>query len=218
MKRWIALALVLLMSACMLPAYAAGAELTYERAVEMAQYVHQIVSGDYLAINGVPEDIQRTAREWAAGLDGQPRLVVRLDVMNAAYVVETRTMFLAEHPMVAYEAESNAMSYIMNYAVAFAAFETVVSESLYEEIAEVNSQLNCEMLYAEDAEDGTGMYLVFYEDAQPLMILSSAENGAVSLRGFFIPSQKLARCTNHGQVALWFMMNGLSMTCAEVTP
>lgn len=218
MKRVIALVLVLLMSACMLPAHAAGAELTYERAVEMAAYMRRIASGDYLAINGVPEELQRTAREWSAGIDGQPRMVVKLDVMESALILETRAGFIAEHPMVLYEAESTAMSYILNYAMLYAAMETVVAESAYEEITEVNSQLNCEMLYAEEAEDGTGMYLVFYDDAEPLLILSSAESGAVSLRAYFVPSEKLARCANHGQVALWFMMYGMPMTCSEVTP
>ena len=218
MKRLTAICLALLMCLCVLTAGADGAELTYARAVEMAQHMHAIASGDYMASNGVPESIQRRAREWAAGITGEPRLVVRLDLNEYAYIREISTTFMNEHPMVAYEAESSATSRIMISMMAYAAWESVVSESLFEEIVEVNTQLNCEMIYAEEGETGYGMYLVFYEGAAPLLILSSGENGAVSLQASFVPSERLARCRNHGQVALWLMLNGISMTAQEVLP
>ncbi len=218
MKRWTAVFLTLLLAASCCMAHADGADLTWIRAVQMTQHLREIATGDYLTINGVPEGIQRKAREWAAGIEGEPRLIVQVDVMNSAFVREERAFYITEHPMVIFEAESSAVTYIINYMMAFAAMETVVTESLMEEIAEVNSQLNCEMIYAEEAEAGTGLFLVFYEDAPPILILSLAEGGAVCLRAFFIPSARLGRCTNHGQVALWFMMNGLTMTCSEVTP
>lgn len=218
MKRLTALLMTLLLAAMCCTAHADGAELTWQRAVEMTQHLREIATGDYLTINGAPENIRRKAREWAAGMEGEPRLIVRADVMNSAYVRSDRASFLTEHPMVILETVSSSVAEIMSYMMVAAAVENVVTESEVEEIVQVNSQLNCEMIYAEEAEAGMGFFLVFYEDAPPVLILSTAENGAVSLRACFIPSTKLANCQNHGQVALWFMMNGITMTCSEVKP
>ena len=52
MKKLVFLMLILLLCAALLPAYAAGSELSWQRAVDMAQHMRQIASGDYLAING----------------------------------------------------------------------------------------------------------------------------------------------------------------------
>lgn len=218
MKRLTALICAMVLCMGLLSAQAAGADLTYDRVVEMAQHMRTIASGDYLTMNGVPEDLQRVAREWVAGIDGEPRLVVRMNLENAAYLKEIRAMFTAEHPMVAFEAESTGLSWMISYLFLYAASETVVAESAYEQIAEVNGLLNCEMLYAEEAEPGTGMYVVLYEGASPILIIASAENDAVSLFGVFVPSAKLSGCANYGQVAMWFLMNGFPMTGAQVLP
>lgn len=218
MKKLVFLMLILLLCAAMLPAYAAGSELSWQRAVDMAQHMRQIASGDYLAINGVPESLQRTARGWAAGVEGEPRMIVRLDVENAAFVRNMRAYFANEHPMVSFEAESTVMMEVVSYAMVYAAYESVVGAVEYEEILEVNGLLNCSMIYAEEAPAGTAYYLVLYEDAQPILILASAENNAVCLTGWFIPSKQLADCASSGQVSLWFLKNGMPMTCREIFP
>lgn len=220
MKRLIAMLMALVMSCGLLPVCADGADLSYERVVAMAQYMRELTLGDYLAFRGAPEHFQRTAREWAAGLDGEPRLIVKLDVSQSNIVLATGNSMINEHPMVAFEAESSAISHLITYTMFYAARESVIGEDDFMNIPRINSLLNGEMIYAEEAteaENGTGLYIAFYEDAEPLLILASAENGAVSLMAVFLPGERLARCADHGQVAMWFMMNGLAMTCSEVT-
>lgn len=218
MKRLIALLLVLVLCAGMTSASAEGAELSYDRVVQMAQHIRSMASGDYLTIRGAPEDLQKKAREWTAGIDDTPELIVRMDIDDAAYVLEYRATFKAEHPMVAYEAESNAMVDIMTYSMLYAVYESVVTEAALEDCWEINSLLNASMLYAGEGEPGSALYIVLYEDAQPIFILATAENGAVSLQGMLVPGRNLAKCTSYAQVAFWFMRYGFPMTGEEVLP
>ena len=220
MKRWMTLLLVL----AMLLAPAAGAEgrtganLSYGRIVEMAQYVRELAMGDYLDIKQVPEAMQTIAEGWAAGITDTPRLVVQLDINELSYLLETRVAFSQEPPIVSFEAESNAVVEVWQYLAYAASNAATLSEAGYEEIMTVNSHLNASMMYAEDGVEGNAMYIVLYENAAPLLYIVTAENGGVSIRGVFLPSEKLAKCKNYGQVALWLMLNGFSITCQEILP
>ena len=218
MKRAMTLLMALLLCAMLLPVQAEGAELSYERVVRMAMHMREMASGDYMTIAGAPESVQKRAREWAAGIDDTPELIVRLDIDEAALVKEYRAVFKSEHPMVGYEAESNAMSEVISYAMLYAFYESVVSESAFEEMLDVNELLKPTMLYAEEGEPGSALYIVLYEGAQPIFILVTAENGAVHMQGMFVPGREIAKCTSYVQVAFWFMRKGLPMTGAEVLP
>lgn len=218
MKRLTAILLALVLCMGLLTAYADGAELSYDRVVQMAMHMRNMAAGDYLTIKGAPESAMQLAREWSAGIDDTPELIVRMDIDDSGYVLEYRAMFKAEHPMVGYEAESNAMVDIISYSMVYAAYESVVAESAYEDCVEINGLLDAAMIFADDVEPGSALYIVLYEDAQPIFILATAENGAVSLQGLFVPSRDLAKCTSYAQVAFWFMRNGFPMTGAEVLP
>lgn len=193
-----------------------GANLSYARVVEMAEYMHQLATGDYLDIKHVPDAMQSVAEGWAAGITGTPRLVVQLDVNESSYLVETRALFSQEPPIVQLEAESTAVVEVWQYLAFAASSEAGLTESGYEEIMTVNGHINASMMYAEDGVEGNAMYIVLYENAAPMLYIVSAENGAVSIRGLFLPSPKLTKCQNYGQVALWLLMNGFSMTCEEI--
>lgn len=220
MKRMMTLLLALLLLgstfACAEDAPRTGADLSYARVVEMAEYMRELSTGDYLDIKQVPEAMQTVAEGWAAGITGTPRLVVQLDINDSSYLVETRAMFSQEPPMVLYEAESTAVVEVWQYMVFAASSEAGLTESGYEEIMTVNGHINASMMYAEVGTEGNAMYIVLYENATPILYIVNAENGAVSIRGVFLPSAKLAKCKNYGQVSMWMMLNGLSMTCREI--
>ena len=82
MKRMIALMLTLLMLFSTVPALAAGADLSYEQAAAMAQHMRDLAAGDYLMLQGATEKLVRLAREWTAGVNETPRLVVKVDIEN----------------------------------------------------------------------------------------------------------------------------------------
>lgn len=223
MKRMLSLLLVLMLlsgtAACAEDApVRTGANLSHERAVEMAQYMRELATGDYLDIKHVPEAMQTVAEGWAAGITGAPRLVVQLDINGLSYMVETRAIFSQELDVVLYEAESSSMVEVWQYLAYYAGAEAGLTESGYEEIMTVNGHLDARMMYAEEGVEGNAMYIVLYENAAPILYLVNAENGGVSIQGLFLPSAKLAKCQNYGQVALWLMMNGFSMTCQEIKP
>lgn len=219
MRKLIAIILLMTMCLTILPASAEGITVSYGRIAQMGLYMRELAAGDYMSLNGVEESVQRKAREWTAGINDAPRLVIRLDLENSPPVVSSNTIYMNEHPMVRFEAASNVVVEIISYCIAYAAMENVVAESAYEEIARVNMGLNSGMIYADaEAEDGMALYLVLYEDAQPLLILAIAENDAVSLNGWVLPSKGLSACSNYGQVLIWFMRNSFPMTGEEVRP
>jgi hypothetical protein len=193
-----------------------GADLTYDRAAAMGQYMRQLVMGDYLDIKQTPESLKTIARNWAAGITDSPRLVVQLDVENQSHVVTTRGIFSQEPPIVGFEAVSDAEVTIWQYLARSAGEESGVTGASYQEIMQVNGQINASTMYAEEGREGTGMYILLYEDAAPILLLVNAENGAVSITGLFLPSVKLQKCQNYGQVSLYLMLNGFGMSCQEI--
>ncbi|MBQ8201694.1 MAG: hypothetical protein IJZ74_08005 [Clostridia bacterium] len=217
MKRLIAIMLALLLFLGAVPAAADGADLSYAQIIRMTQHMCEMATGDYLDIQGVPEELQQTAREWAEGIGGTPRMVIRADVMNAAYMVNTRASFFVDPDVIRMEAESHALHTIVSWLTAYAAMEAAVTESTYETISEINSLINAQMIYAEEgAAYAYGLYIVLYDGAAPIVIVSFSENGAVQLSGKFLPSERLAKCANSGQVSMWLLLNGFPMTCTEV--
>lgn len=195
-----------------------GAEITYERAVKMAHYMHELAMGDYLDIKQIPDSMKNTVRDWAAGIRGEPRMIVQVNVNDASHLAEIRAVFMREPSIVSYEAQSSAIVEIWQMLAYYAGEEAALTESDFEQILTINGHLNASMLYADSGPEGNAMYIVFYEEAAPLMYLVCAENGAVSIQGMFLPSEKLAKCKNYGQVAMWLMLNGFPMTCSEVLP
>lgn len=219
MKKLMAMALAALLLLGMVSAGSAeGESVPYAQLAEMARYLRQVATSDYMTINGVPEDIQSKAREWTAGIEGDPRLIVKLDVDQSAYLMQNALLMRNEHPMVIYEAGSTAKVYLAYSMIAYASREYLVGETSYEEIIEVNSQLHCEMIFAGEYADADDMYFVFYEDAQPILLNVTCENGAVNMQALIVPSPRLKRCQSYGQVALWLMGTGMAMTCTEVLP
>lgn len=221
MKRVLSWMLAMLLVFCSIPVTAeerTGVDLSYERAAEMAVYMRDLIMGDYLDIKQSPDSLRSLAEQWAAGITDKPRLVVQLDVESQAHVVETNAFFSQEPEIVAFEAVSTMVIEIWQYLAMYAAEESGVTAASYQEIMQVNGLINAATMYAEEGKDGNGLFVVLYEDAAPILLIVSAENGAVSIRGMFLPSAKLAKCENYGQVSLYLMLNGVGMPCQEVKP
>lgn len=220
MRRCIAFLMVMLLS---IGAAAAGedrrgVDLSYARIVEMAEYMRELIAGDYLDIRQTPEADQALAQQWAAGITGNPRMVVQLDIEGQAEMVAAQAMFQWEPEMVRYEAISSAAVTIWQYMALSAAEEAGVTAASYEEILNVNGQIDAFRMYAEDGREGMAMYIVLYDQAAPIVLLVTGENGGVAIQGMFLPSPKLAKCENYGQVSLWLMLTGYGMTCREILP
>lgn len=218
-RRVAALLMLLVMMCAALPCQAAGSELEMARITQMAAYIHELATGDLLGYCGLPDSLRNLAASWARGLEGTPRLVVRMDVENAAELVINRPKFVNEHPMVGFEAESTLIGSMMAQMMYIAATQSAVAGADSEEVVLINNSLNARLIYAEEAPEGqyhTGMYIVLYKDACPLMLIANQENGSVSINACFLPSSMLSRCQNAGQVALWFMICGYPMTAEEI--
>lgn len=195
-----------------------GADLTYDRAVQMGLYMRELVMGDYLDIKQTPEALKTIAQGWAAGITDKARMVVQLDIANQSLIVETRAIFSQEPDMVELEAVSEAEVSIWQYLAMYAGEESGVAGASYEEIMQVNGQINAATMYAEEGREGSGMYILLYEDAAPILLFVNAENGGVSIQGLFLPSSRLAKCQNYGQVSIYLMLNGFAMSCQEILP
>ncbi len=195
-----------------------GIDMSYERCAEMGMYMRGLVMGDYMSIKQAPESLQAIARGWAAGITEKPRMVIQLDVENQSQVVMTRAVFSKQPDVVELEAVSQAVVTIWQYLARAAAEEGGVSGASYQEIMQVNGLVNAATMYAEPSRDGDALYILLYEDASPVLLIVSGENGGVSVRGMFLPSEKLARCSNYGEVAMYLLINGFGMPCQEIKP
>lgn len=221
MKRILALIVMLTMLLAACSAQAAGSDLSYERLAEFGMYMRQLVAGDYMTLMGVPEDQQRIARAWAEGINETPRLAVRLNVYDSALQQEVRTSFIREPDMVRYEAESNNLSLILNTLIYLEAAKLDVTDVDYETIASINGSLGCRMIYAEEPSEGArdyAIYILVYDNAEPLIVLAAQEHNAVCLQAAFIPSKTLKKAVSSGTVAFWVMSCGMTITCDEVKP
>lgn len=226
MKRILSILTALMMMA--VPAFAedaaeaaparVGAELTYERITAFCEYMKELSTGDYLDIKQVSQAQQDIAAGWAAGISGQPRMVVKLNVQDMSYIKEIRLMFMHEEEVIGAEAESGGVIEIWWALCSAAGQEASVNEPDYAQIMEINGYINASMIYAEEAPEDYAVYFVLYENAAPILLLTNAENGAVSIQGMYLPSKALAKCENYGAVSLWMMFQGLPITCVEVTP
>ncbi len=118
-----------------------------------------------------------------------------------------------------YEAESTGVGEIINGALTMAAMELPDPQAAYTRMSQVHSALGYDEMRADpDTPAGGQLYLLLYEGAEPLLILTNAENGAVSLTTYIIPSMELAECDSYADVALWFLRWGCPLTGEEVQP
>lgn len=219
MKRFLALLLAAMMVCASVPALAAGGEISYDRLVQFALNLREMAYGDFMTLKGVPADIQGMARDWTEGIDDTPELLVRLDVYGSSHVLQYKAVFKAEHPMVSLEAQSTGVGEIVNYIYTMAAYEYPQPERAYYQFFDVHSAMNYDEIYADPAvEEGGQLYLLLYENAEPLFILVNAENGAVSLTPYIVPSMELAGYTSYTQVAMWFMRWGCALTGEQLIP
>lgn len=219
MKRFTALLLTLTLLCAALPALAAGGEMSYSRIVETMLDLRSVIEGDFLTLKGVPESIQADALAWTEGVNDSPRLVVRLDVYATAHVRQYAAIFKSEHPIVSYEAQSTGVGEILNTAFSVAAMETLRPEDTYARIGGVLNALDHSILYADpEAEEGGMLYVVFYDNAEPILLLTNVENGAVSLTTYIVPSAELADCRSYADVAMWFLSWGCPISGAEIKP
>lgn len=221
MKRMMILILAAMLLTCTALAEAparTGADLSYGRIVEMAQYMRELVMGDYLDIKQVPAEQQTIAEGWAQGITDTPRMVVQLDINSLAHIVQTRAYFSQEADVVAFEAESTAVVEVWQTLAYQASMEASLTEASYEDIMTVNSQLGAFRMYAEEGTTQTAAFFVLYDNAAPILLLVTGENGGVAIQGMFLPSAKLAKCQNYGQVSLYLMLSGFTMTCREILP
>lgn len=74
-----------------------------------------------------------------------------------------------------------------------------------------------ETFYADPArEDGTGVYMFFYEGGGAVMVSVTASNGVVGMSAQLMPLAELARCQSALEASLWFAGKGFPFVCAEV--
>ncbi len=195
-----------------------GADMTYARVATAMLTVRERVMGDYMDVKQIPEDAKTTVRTWAQGITDAPRLVVQLDIDNWSTMAETRAMYAYKPEVISMEGQSNALLTLWMTMLYSVGAEGTLTDLDAEGISTLNSYINTQMLYADQGRAGYAMYIVLYDDATPVVLMVSAENGVVSVLSKFLPSAKLAKCQNYGQVALWLMKCGTPISCWEIKP
>lgn len=208
--------------AALAPADAAPAEkLTAEQhAVLLAQRLGEIyANADHreLTLGGIP-GAGELIDEWVAGDRSQPRMMTGIDLTDAPQVfyrgaAQYRTAVLF------HEEASPLTSRVMTYRLP----ESVIERAVIDEIANpvwgtvaVMMAQAQEEYAAPSQPDGTGMYLLHYDDAVPVAVWWAAQDGAVQMTAQFVPLDSIRDYDSAALVSVWLTAQGLPLQCTEI--
>lgn len=204
MRRFWMLVLVL----CLLNTPALAENSLANRAVELAAACDALAEDEaYISamIGSGNSKMITLIESWAAGSHDQPELVVRVDTANllkdmmALYGMDSQD----EWPDITVQALNRRMT--MSLPSMFNA--TQGAETLAASTAATSS-----VIFASDAQ-GSGLFVLLYENAVPVMAAWYAENGAVSMQATFMAQEELAACQSVEDIAAWLKEQGWELPC-----
>ena len=173
-----------------------------ERALLLAEELRALAASDaWLEMCGLPQSTAEKASGFAAAGESAPRLFLEV----------TRQGFFsgAEWPDGLLEAygESRLVSVMLTSLVAAEDTETLAAVS----------SLQTNVLYADETAEGSGMYILLYEEDAPIVVSWYAENGAVNMSASFLPVEGLMSCRTRWEVQTWAEGCGLLLV-TDVVP
>lgn len=165
------------------------------QAESLSEAMHEL-AGDSIA--GAPAELQELLSGWASRNMGQPWLVMQGD----ASLRELAMMMLMD-------GDETSMTLVRRMIESVPAiFLSQLMGTAYltaSSMASVNG-----VIAASDAPD-VGLVLLMYDEAVPVMVSWSAENGAVQMIAHYLPIDALMACHTHEAVAQWLDDQGLPL-------
>lgn len=191
----------LLMALCLMTASAMAEDLLAQRAAELAARMDALAEDEaFLATMTGSEDILVTIRGWAEGSHDTPARMFRVDTVE---MLGSLAEVIGEGLSDASMAELNRRLPISLPSLLCAHQGTVqLAAASICQVSEV---------FATQAQ-GSGMLMLLYEDAVPVLAAWRTENGAALMQVSFLVDSELAACTTAEQVSAWLAERGLALT------
>lgn len=186
---------------CMLSISASGEELP-QTALELARRIDRLAdSSEYLDVLLGNERLAEKVKEIAAGDCGEAcTMMVNVDLTRT--IEANMEALMKEVPitdsLVREEIASRLHSVLLFHAIAAMGADTMA----------IASSVTTGTMFATDAPEGRGIYLLFYGEHTPVAVQWTVKNGAASLSAMFVPVAELRACTDPQQVEAWFASIG----------
>lgn len=195
----------LLMALCLLTTPALAEDVLTQRAAELAARMDALAGDEaFLATMTGSEDILMTIRGWAEGSHDTPARMFRVDTVE---MLGSLAGVIGEGLSDASMAELNRRLPISLPSLLCAHQGTVqLTAASICQVSEV---------FATQAQ-GSGMLMLLYEDAVPVLAAWRTENGAALMQVSFLDDTELAACTTAEQVSAWLAERGLALTAEAV--
>lgn len=203
--------LMLVLALCLLNIPALAEDSLTDRAVDLAAACDALAEDEaYVSamIGSGNSGIITLIESWAAGNHDQPEMVVRVDTANLLkdMIALYGTGLQNGLPDTTVEALNRRLP--MTLPSMFNATEG--AETLAASTIATSS-----VIFASDAQ-GSGLFVLLYEDATPVMAAWYAENGAVSMQATFMAQEELAACQSAEDVAAWLKEQGWELPCETI--
>ncbi|MGN0745960.1 MAG: hypothetical protein ACI4ML_04725 [Aristaeellaceae bacterium] len=198
--------LALLMALCLLTAPALAEDSLIQRAAELAARMDALACEEgFLAIMTGSEDVLVTIRIWAEGNHDTPARLFRVDT----------TELSGSLAGVIGEGLSDAAMAEMNRRLPMSLPSLLCAHQGTVQLAAA-SICQVSEVFATQAQ-GSGMLMLLYEDAVPVMVAWRTENGAALMQATFLEDAALSSCTTAEQATTWLAEKGWPLT-AEAVP
>ena len=197
---------VLLMALCLLMAPALAEDSLTRRAAELAARMDALAEDEaFLATMTGSEDILMTIRGWVEGSHDTPARLFRVEMTElhgglAGVIGEG----LSDTAVA--ELQRRIPMSLPSLLCAHQGTVQLAAASICQ-VSEV---------FATQAQ-GSGMLMLLYEDAVPVLVAWRTENGAALMQASFLDDAELAACITVEQVSAWLAEQGLTLT-AEAVP
>ena len=191
----------LLMALCLMTAPALAEDLLAQRAAELAARMDALAEDEaFLATMTASGDILVTIRGWAEGNHDTPARMFRVDTEEMLGSLAGEIGDGLSDPSVA---ELNRRLPISLPSLLCAHQGTVqLAAASICQVSEV---------FATQAQ-GSGMLMLLYEDAVPVLAAWRTENGAALMQVSFLDDTALEACTTAEQASAWLAEQGLALT------
>ena len=172
------------------------------RALELTDEMNALAGdAEALAGFGASEPLRALPATWAGDQGAAPRLALQAalseDMDEAAWLLDAML-------------PDGAPQGVLPRAVAAMPTALLAGLGSVETVA-ASSMVSRSSLFAATTERETGLILFLYEEAAPVMLAWYAQDGAVSMRGYFAPIRALSACQTAGEINELFAAIGLAL-------
>lgn len=170
-----------------------------ERALTLAGELRTLAKSDaWLTFLGLPGASEERIRSFVAAEEETPRLIIPV----------TNTVFtdMPEIPALPAGVADN-----LGARMASAVMTSIIGYTGGAETLSAVAGIQANTIFADEGADGSGMYIMLYEDGSPVIVNWAAGEDSVSMTASFHPDEAMAACQSAEDLIEWAAQYGISI-------